>query len=134
MDLLLEADPDIEVVHEYIYRGDMYIGIENNRAICVAVVSEFDNLTCELKNIATLKEYRGKGYAAKMIRYIFSVYKTKYKNMIVGTTENRIPFYALNGFIKYHHKVKNFFIDYYKDEIWDGDLHCIDMYYYLKEL
>ena len=29
---------------------------------------------------------------------------------------------------------KNFFVDNYKEEIWDGDLHCTDMYYYSKEL
>lgn len=53
--------------------------------------------------------------------------------MIVETTENMIPFYVLNGFTKYHHTVKNFFVDNYDEEIWDGDLHCIDMYYYSKE-
>ena len=57
----------------------------------------------------------------------------KYKRMIVGTSENMIPFYDLNGFTKYHHTVKNFFVDNYNEEIWDGDLHCIDMYYYSKE-
>ena len=40
----------------------------------------------------------------------------------------------LNGFTKYHHTVKNFFVDNYEEEIWDGDLHCIDMYYYYKNL
>lgn len=44
-----------------------------------------------------------------------------------------IPFYVSNGFTKYHHTVKNFFVDNYDEEIWDGDLHCIDMYYYSKE-
>ena len=38
-----------------------------------------------------------------------------------------------NGFTKYHHTVKNFFVDNYNEEIWDGDLHCIDMYYYARE-
>lgn len=45
-----------------------------------------------------------------------------------------IPFYVLNGFTKYHHTVKNFFINNYDKEIWDGNLQCIDMYYYSKEL
>lgn len=54
--------------------------------------------------------------------------------MIVGTTENMIPFYVLNGFTKYYKTVKNFFVDNYSKEIRDGDLHCIDMYYYSKEL
>ena len=30
--------------------------------------------------------------------------------------------------------MKNFFTDNYDEEIWDGNLHCIDMYYYSKEL
>ena len=44
-----------------------------------------------------------------------------------------IPFYVLNGFTKYYKTIKNFFVDNYKEEIWDVDLHCIDMYYYSKE-
>ena len=86
-----------------------------------------------MKNISTDIEYRGNGYASKIIKYVFEIYKSKYKRMIVGTTENMIPFYVLNGFTKYHHTVKNFFVDNYKDEIWDGKLQCIDMYYYSKE-
>lgn len=54
--------------------------------------------------------------------------------MIVGTTENMIPFYVLNGFTKYYKTAKNFFIDNYSEEVWDGKLHCIDMYYYAKDL
>ena len=69
-----------------------------------------------------------------LIQYVFNEYKGKYKRMIVGTTENMIPFYVLNGFTKYYKTAKNFFVDNYKKEIWDGNLHCIDMYYYAKEL
>ena len=54
--------------------------------------------------------------------------------MIVGTTENMIPFYVLKGFTKYHHTAKNFFIDNYDKEIFDGDMQCIDMYFYYKDL
>ena len=133
MNLLLEADPDENVVNKYINKSDMYIGIEDNKVVCVIVITEVDNDGCELKNIATLKEYRGRGYAKKLLEYVFKEYSMKYKRMIVGTSENMIPFYVLNGFTNYHHTVKNFFIDNYNEEIWDGDLHCIDMYYYSKE-
>lgn len=71
--------------------------------------------------------------AKMLIQYVFNEYKGKYKRMIVGTTENMIPFYVLNGFTKYYKTVKNFFIDNYEHEIWDGNLQCIDMYYYCKE-
>lgn len=69
-----------------------------------------------------------------MIKYLFDNYKQKHEKMIVGTTENNIPFYVKAGFDKYYKTIKNFFVDNYKEEIIDGDLHCIDMYYYSKDL
>ena len=134
IDLLLEADPDREIVNKYIAHGDMYVIIKNNKVVCEVIITKVNNETCELKNIATVKECRGKGYAQKLIKYVFKKYKKIYKTMIVGTTENMIPFYVLNGFTRYHHTVKNFFSDNYKEKIWDGNMQCIDMYYYSKEL
>lgn len=133
MNLLLEADPEEIVVSKYINEGDMYIGIDNNKVVCEIVITKVNDEECELKNIATLKECRGKGYAGQIITHVFNEYSKQYKRMIVGTTENMIPFYVLNGFTKYHHTVKNFFIDNYTEKIYDGDLQCIDMYYYSKE-
>ena len=132
--LLLEADPEENVVRTYIESGDMYVGLEDKVLVCEVVITKVDDEECELKNIATDPNFRGKGYAQELIRYVFNEYKDRYKRMIVGTTENMIPFYVLNGFTKYHHTVKNFFVDNYEEEIWDGDLHCIDMYYYYKNL
>lgn len=133
INLLLEADPDSSVVSKYIEKGEMYVIEEQGKALAEIVITEVDNETCELKNIATLSEARGRGLAKILIKYVFNEYKIKYKRMIVGTTENMIPFYVLNGFTKYFKTVKNFFVDNYKEEIWDGNLQCIDMYYYSKE-
>lgn len=133
IELLLEADPDKDIVSQYLEYGDLYVGEDCNKIVCVCVIIKYDENTCELKNIATLPEARGKGYASQMIQHVCEVYKDKYERMIVGTTENMIPFYVLNGFTKYYHTVKNFFIDNYKEEIWDGNMQCIDMYYYSKE-
>ena len=133
LNLLLEADPEKEAIDKYLEKGEMYIIEEDGQVVCEVIVTEVDSDTCELKNIATSPKARGKGYASKIIEYIFEVYKNKYKRMIVGTTEKMIPFYVLNGFTKYYKTIKNFFVDNYKEEIWDVDLHCIDMYYYSKE-
>lgn len=51
--------------------------------------------------------------------------------MIVRTTQNNIPFYVKSGFDRYYKTDYNFFVNNYKEEVWDGDLHCIDMYYYM---
>ena len=133
-DLLLEADPEIDVVKKYIDTGDMYVLFEDDGTpVAEIIITKVNDEECELKNIATSKSVRGKGYARILISHVFEIYSKEYKRMIVGTTENMIPFYVLKGFNKYHHTVKNFFIDNYKEPIYDGELHCIDMYYYSKE-
>ena len=48
--------------------------------------------------------------------------------------KNNIPFYVKQGFDKYEKTIKNYFVDNYDEEIIDGDLQCIDMYYYSKDL
>ena len=134
MNLLLEADPERDIVNKYIDNADMYVGIEDEKVVCEITITKVNDEECELKNIATLEEYRNRGYAKQLIDYVSDKYKDEYTRMIVGTTENMIPFYVLNGSTKYHHTVKNFFIDNYKEKIYDGNMQCIDMYYYSKKL
>ena len=134
MDLLLEADPSKDMINNYLKNGELFVLTYKDDVACIAVVTKIDEDTVELKNIATKKEFRGNGYGKKMLKYLADNYKQKYKKMLVGTTENNIPFYVKQGFDKYEKTIKNFFVDNYDEEIWDGDLHCTDMYYYSKDL
>ena len=134
LNLLLEADPEKEVIEKYLGDGELFALTYKEETVCVAVVIKVDENTCELKNIATAEKHRGQGYGKKMIKYLFDNYKQKYKKMLVGTSENNIPFYVKQGFDKYEKTIKNYFVDNYAKEIWDGDLQCIDMYYYSKDL
>lgn len=134
MDLLLEADPEESVVKKYLNDSDAYGIFDDGNIMCIIVITKVDDEICELKNIATIKEARGKGYGRKIIQYVSLIYKDKYKKMIVGTTENNIPFYVKCGFDRYYKTIKNFFIDNYKEPIWDENLQCIDMYYYYMDL
>lgn len=134
MDLLLEADPSKDMINDYLRDGELFVLTYKEMIACVAVVIKVDNNTCELKNIVTVEKYRGQGYGKKMIKYLIDNYKQKYDKMVVGTTENNIPFYVKQGFDKYEKTIKNYFVDNYDEKIWDGDLQCIDMYYYSKDL
>ena len=134
MKLLLEADPEKEQIEKYLKDGDLFVLRYEGEIACIVVAIKIDNEIVELKNIVTVEKYSGQGYGKKMIKYLADNYKTKYKKMIVGTTENNIPFYVKQGFDKYEKTIKNFFVDNYDEEIIDGDLHCIDMYYYSKDL
>jgi len=134
LNLLVQADPDKKMLKKYLKDSDMYGIFDNDKIICEVVITKVNDDICELKNLATIKEEQGKGYAKKLIQAVVKLYKSKYKKMIVGTTENNIPFYVKCGFDRYYKTIKNFFVDNYKEEIWDGDLKCIDMYYYEMDL
>lgn len=116
MDLLLEADSDKNVVMKYLKDGDMYILKDKENVLEEIVITKVDDNTCELKNIATAENARGKGYASRIIKYVFDMYRAKYKRRIVGTIENMISFYVLSGFTKYHHTVKNFLLTIMKKQ------------------
>ena len=82
IDLLLEADPEKEVVEKNLKDGELFVLAYKEEVACVAVVTRVNETICELKNIATVEKYRGQGYGKKMIKYLFDNYKQKYKKMI----------------------------------------------------
>ena len=134
IDLLLEADPSKASIMKYLQDSDVYGLKLNEEIISLAVILHIDNKTLELKNLVTKKEYRNKGYAKRLLKHLCGNYKQKYDKMLVGTTENNIPFYVKQGFDKYEKTIKNYFIDMANEEIRDGNLICTDMIYYSKDL
>ena len=132
--LLLEADPSKASIMKYLQDSDVYGLKLNDEIISLAVILYIDKNTLELKNLVTKSEYRNKGYAKRLLKHLCGNYKQKYDKMIVGTTENNIPFYVKQGFDKYEKTIKNYFIDNYDEEIKDGELICTDMIYYSKDL
>ena len=134
IDLLLEADPSKDMIHKYLNDSDVYALKKEAELISIAVILHIDRKTLELKNIVTTEKYRNKGYAKTLLKSLCGNYKQKYDRMLVGTTENNIPFYVKQGFDKYEKTIKNFFIDNYKEEIKDGELTCTDLIYYSKDL
>ena len=134
IDLLLEADPSKDMIHKYLNDSEVYALKKGDELISIAVILPISRKTLELKNIVTKESYRNKGYAKTLLKSLCGNYKQKYDRMLVGTTENNIPFYVKQGFDKYEKTVKNFFIDNYDEEIKDEDLICTDLIYYSKDL
>ncbi len=134
MDMFLEADPSENMIRRYLSDSDVYALKMEDKIICIAVILPISKKVLELKNIITKEKYRNKGYAKILLKSLCGNYKQKYNKMLVGTTENNIPFYVKQGFDKYEKTIKNYFIDNYDKEIWDGKLKCTDIYYYSKNL
>ena len=116
MDLLLLADPQEDMIEKYLDRSDMFVLVNGGDVCSVCVVEQLKNRKCELKNLATRVEDRGKGYAKYLLRYICERYSSTCDVMYVGTGNYKrvVNFYEKCGFIN-SHIVANFFTENYRE-------------------
>ena len=66
LSLLLLADEQENMIDRYLERGTMYV-LNDNGVKAECVVTDECNGILEIKNIATVPEYQGKGYAKALI-------------------------------------------------------------------
>lgn len=132
--LLLLADEQESMIDRYIDRGTMYV-LEDNGIKCECVVTDEGGGTLEIKNIATVPEYQGKGYGKALIDFIAMKYAGLYSVLQVGTGESpvSISFYEKCGFVR-SHSVKDFFIDNYDHPIYERGVRLKDMVYLRKQI
>lgn len=133
--LLLLADPSEAMIDRYLDRGALYVLADEGatEAVCVAVVEDRGEQGCELKNLATAEKFRNRGFASRMLDFLFSRYASTHRNMLVGTSEQGVPFYRRFGFV-YSHTVTGFFTDNYPDPIYEEGVRCEDMVYLCRPL
>ena len=129
LDLLLLADEEEDMIDRYIDRGTMYV-LDDNGIKSECVVTDEGNGILEIKNIATVPEYHGKGYARVLIEFLIKEYQGKYSVLEVGTGDSplTLPFYEKCGFVRSHF-VPNFFTDNYDHPIFECGVQLIDMVY-----
>ncbi len=129
LDLLLLADEQEYMIDRYLDNGKMYV-LDDNGIKCECVITDEGNGVLEIKNIATVPEYQGKGYAKVLIDFIVKKYREQYAVLQVGTGDSplTIPFYEKCGFIR-SHIVPNFFTDNYDHPIYEGGVQLVDMVY-----
>ena len=132
--LLLLADEQEDMIDRYIEKGIMYV-LDDDGVKAECVVTDEGNGILEIKNIATVPAYQGKGYGKYLINFLVDRYKDDYKILQVGTGDSplTIPFYEKCGFVR-SHSIKNFFIDNYNNPIYECDVQLVDMVYLQKKL
>ena len=67
--LLLMADEQEDMIDRYIDRGNMFV-LDDGGVRCECIVTDEGGGVLEIKNIATVPQFRGKGYAKAMIGFI----------------------------------------------------------------
>ena len=134
LDLLLLADEQEDMIDRYLDRGTMYV-LDDNGVKCECVVTDEGNGVLEIKNIATVPECHGKGYAKALIDFVVQKYKEHYTVLQVGTGDSplTIPFYERCGFVR-SHSIPNFFTDNYDHPIFECGVQLVDMVYLQRPL
>ena len=132
--LLLLADEQEDMVGRYLDKGKMYV-LDDNGVKCECVITDEGNNILEIKNIATVPEYQGKGYARALIEFIIDNYRGKYSILQVGTGDSplSIPFYEKCGFVR-SHIIPDFFTDNYDHPIYESGIQLVDMVYLQRPL
>ncbi|MCL2271941.1 MAG: GNAT family N-acetyltransferase [Treponema sp.] len=104
MDLLMLAEPQGTVIEKYLNRGALFALYDDYDLKTAAVIAKEDNDTYEIKNLATLEIYQGKGYGGGMVKHIIQYYKNKCKYLLVNTGDNEdlLLFYEKLGFTYSH--------------------------------
>lgn len=134
IDLLLLADEQEDMVDRYLERGTMFV-LDDNGVKCECVVTDEENGMLEIKNIATVPEYQGKGYAKALIDFLVKKYGGKYSVLQVGTGDSplTVPFYEKCGFVR-SHVIPNFFTDNYIHPIYECGVQLVDMVYLQRRI
>lgn len=134
MTLLFLADEQEDMIKKYLDRGTMYV-LDDDGIKAECVVTDEGNGLLEIKNIATLPDYQGKGYGRLLIQFIQNKYKSKFHTLQVGTGDSplTIPFYEKCGFTE-SHRIKDFFTNNYNHEIVECGVVLTDMVYLQKPI
>ena len=134
LSLLLLADEQEDMIDRYLERGTMYV-LEEEGVKAECVVTDEGNGVLELKNIAVQPDFQGRGYGKALLDFLVDTYAGTFAVLQVGTGESpaTLSFYESCGFCR-HHRIKNFFTDFYDHPILECGVQLVDMIYLQRKL
>jgi ribosomal protein S18 acetylase RimI-like enzyme len=130
IDLLLEADPSLELVKEYCQKGACYVAEKDGNIIGVYVLLARRANTVEVMNISVLEAFQGQGIGKALMRDAIKNAKVAgYEWIQIGTGNssiNQLALYQKCGF-RVTGIEQDFFIKHYSEEIFENGIQCRDM-------
>lgn len=136
-DLLLDADPSIDAISQYLEFSEIYVALLNDKIIATFVLYSPGTDTLEIKNIAVSETFQNKGIGGLLLNNATQIAFNKgAKAIVIGTSNSSIAqlyLYQKNGFemtaIKH-----NFFLDNYPDPVFENGIQCKHMIMLTKQL
>lgn len=128
--LLLEADPSMKMIEQYLKTGECFIAEIEDEIIGVYILLPTSKETIELVNIAVVEKHRFKGIGKQLVlNAIWQARLNGFKMIEVGTGNSSIGQLAL--YQKCGFRITgidfNYFLHHYKEEIFENGIRCRDM-------
>ncbi|KON91992.1 GNAT family N-acetyltransferase [Rossellomorea marisflavi] len=134
--LLMLADESEAAVRRYLEDGEVYTFSYDGEIVGIMLIVELDSTIIEIKNMAVVASFRGKGIGRQMIESIEKkVRNSGYRTILVGTSNSSIGnlmFYQKCGF-RFEAIKKDFFLDY-PEPFYENGIRGLDMVMLKKEL
>ena len=136
-ELLLMADPSIEMINKYLGKGECFVAEKGGQIIGVYVLLPMDSEKVELINIAVSENYQGRGIGKQLVLDAINTARKKgFKTIEVGTGNSSIGQLAL--YQKCGFRITgidfDFFTKNYPEEIYENGIQCRDMIRLSQEL
>lgn len=130
LDLLLLADPSLELAQGYLAEGRLFVLFEQGEAYGVVHLIPQTATVMEVKNIAVKAEAQGRGYGKRLLQHGLDFCQQQgYEKVLVGTGNssiNNLAFYQKAGF-RFLSIRRNFFTDHYDEPIFEHGIQCRDL-------
>ena len=127
--LLLEADPSIEHVYQYLKGSLCYVALVQKEIVGVCVLKPLSKSRIELFNIAVLPEKQKSGIGSQLLQHALDSLKEKDFDSVelgTGTFGYQLAFYQRFGF-RVESIIKDHFINNYDEPIYELGIQLKDM-------
>ena len=134
--LLLEADPSVERVNQYLKESLCYVAVLQNEIIGVCVLKPINKNRIELFNIAVLPENQKSGVGSQLLQFVLDCLKEMNIESVelgTGTFGYQLAFYQRFGF-RVDSILKDHFIINYDDPIFENGIQLKDMLRFVLKL
>ena len=133
--LLLLGDEQEDMIDRYLERGVLYVLEEEGETKALCVVTEEGDGVLVIKSMATEPRYQRRGCGKQLIEFLVSADRGTHRLLRVGTGDSpaTIPFYEACGFRRAF-VVKNFFVEHYRQPIFEQGVQLVDMVYLERPL
>lgn len=133
LNLLLIGDEQEDMIYRYLDYGRLFIGFINETPVSCCAITEEDDNTIEIKNLAVISEHRRQGIGRKMLDHVESIYNDKTFQLGTGETPSTLRFYKNCGYV-FSHTIPGFFTNNYDHPIIEEGVTLNDMVYLKKKI